>query len=177
MDGLNHFPMQMRSASRPGHAGGVLVVGLGNLLLGDDGVGVHAVRRLATIPQAPAFLTPLDGGTLGFRLMEAVAQSDAALFIDAAEFGLPPGSIRLLERNALDAYTRHGGRLSAHQAGLIDLLTLARMDGWVPEHVAVLGIRPHRIGWDEQLSEPVALALPSACRMAIDTARRWRSPH
>jgi hydrogenase maturation protease len=157
-------------------AGDVLVVGLGNLLLGDDGVGVHAVRRLAADPSAPAFLRPLDGGTLGFRLLDAVKRSDAALFIDAAELGQPPGTIRLLERDALDAYTRRGGRVSAHEAGLIDLLTLARMDGWKPTRMGVLGIQPRRIDWDARLSETLAGALPAACRMAIDTVRRWRGP-
>jgi hydrogenase maturation protease len=162
--------------SWPDHCqpGDVLVVGLGNILLADDGVGVHVVRRLATDPRAPAFLHPLDGGTLGFRLMEAVVRSEAALFIDAVQLGEPPGSIRLLERELLDAYTRRGGRVSAHEAGLVDLLTLARIDGWAPGHVAVLGVQPQRIDWDEQLSEPVTRALPDACRMAIDTAHRWR---
>jgi len=156
--------------------GDVLVVGLGNLLLGDDGVGVHAVRRLATDRSAPAFLRPLDGGTLGFRLLDVVKRSDAALFIDAAELGQPPGTIRLLEGDALRACAGHGGRFSAHEAGLIDLLTLARMDGWTPTHIAVLGIQPYRIDWDAQLSETVAGALPAACRMAIDTVQRWRCP-
>jgi len=170
MDAVAERPLQAQPASRRE----VLVVGLGNLLLGDDGVGVHAVRRLATDPSAPPFLRPLDGGTLGFRLLDAVRHADAALFIDAAELGQPPGTIRLLEGDALHARTRHGGRFSAHEAGLIDLLTLARMDGWLPTRMAVLGIQPRCIDWDAQLSETVAGALPAACRMAIDTVRRWR---
>jgi hydrogenase maturation protease len=177
MDGSAPPPNQIQSGPWRHRVGGVLVIGIGNTLLCDDGVGVHVVRRLATNPDTPAFLYPLDGGTIGFRLMANVARSDAALFIDAAELGRPPGTIRLLEGAALDAYTRRGGRVSAHEAGLVDLLTLARMDGWTPRHVAVLGIQPHRIDWDERLSELVARALPAACDMAIDTAHRWRFPH
>jgi len=170
MDAVAERPLQERRRS----GGDVLVVGLGNLLLGDDGVGVHAVRLLAADRSTPGFLRPLDGGTLGFRLLDAVRKSDAALFIDAAELGQPPGTIRLLEGDALRACTGHGGRFSAHEAGLIDLLMLARMDGWAPTHMAVLGIQPCRIDWDAQLSEMVSGALPAACRMAIHTVRRWR---
>jgi hydrogenase maturation protease len=180
MDRFAQVPIQMLSVSRTSNfddrGAGVLVVGLGNTLLSDDGVGIHVVRRLSSDPHAPTFLQALDGGTLGFRLMEAVAQSDAALFIDAAELGQPPGTIRLFEQEALDLYTRRGERVSAHEAGLVDLLTLARMDGWAPEHVAVLGIQPQRIDWGERLSEAVARALPDACHIAVDTVRRWRRP-
>jgi hydrogenase maturation protease len=174
MDELAGIPLHSLSMPSREDVRDVLVIGLGNVLLADDGVGVHIVHRLATDPHVPAFLRALDGGTLGFRLMEIVTQSDAVLFIDAAELGQPPGAIRLLERDALDAYTKRGGRMSAHEAGLVDLLTLARLDGWAPSHVAVLGIQPQRINWDENLSAPVASALPDACRMAIDTVGRWQ---
>ncbi len=147
----------------------VLVVGLGNTLLGDDGVGVHVARRLAR-----AGLDALDGGTLGFRLMDPMTRSDAVLFIDAAELREPPGTIRLLERAALGAHVRRGGRMSAHEAGLADLLTLAQLDGWNPACVALLAVQPLRIDWDAQLSAPVAGALPQACRMAIATILRWQ---
>jgi len=154
----------------------VLVLGLGNILLGDDGIGVHVVRRLAADPDAPAGLRPLDGGTLGFRLMETFARSNAILLVDAAELGEPAGSIRLLELDALDRHIRRGGRVSAHEAGLVDLLTLARLEGCAPAHLALLGVQPKRIDWDEALSLPVARALPAVCRLAIEKVRQWQQP-
>ncbi len=65
----------------------VLLLGLGNTLLADDGVGVHVVRQLAEDPERPAWLQPLDGGTLGFRLLDYLRQADAVLIVDAAELG------------------------------------------------------------------------------------------
>ena len=152
----------------------VLVIGLGNILLGDDGIGVHVIRRLATNPGIPPGLRPLDGGTLGFRLMDAFARWDAILLVDAAELGEPAGTIRLLERDALNRHVRRGGRVSAHEAGLVDLLTLAKLEGHAPSHLALLGVQPERIDWNETLSVPLARALPGACQMAIDTALQWR---
>ena len=153
----------------------VLVIGLGNTLLGDDGVGVHAVHRLAADPHAPYGFHTLDGGTLGFRLLDAVIRSDAVLFIDAADLQEPPGTIRLLQQEALGHYIRRAGRMSAHEAGLVDLLTLAQLDGWDPWRLALLAIQPQRIDWDDQLSEPVARALPAACHTAIATVLAWRA--
>jgi hydrogenase maturation protease len=160
---------------RPQSVREVLMVGLGNTLLADDGVGVHAARRLALDPQMPAGLQALDGGTLGFRLMDAIMRSDAVIFIDAAELSALPGTVRLLEQDSLSSYIRRGGRMSAHEAGLVDLLTLARLDGWDPAHLAVVAIQPHRVDWDEQLTDGVALAMPAICSMAISTALRWQA--
>jgi hydrogenase maturation protease len=152
----------------------VLVLGLGNILLGDDGVGVHVVRRLATEPALPPGLQPLDGGTMGFRLMDVFAKSDAILLVDAVQLGGRAGTIRLLETDELNRHVRRGGRVSAHEAGLVDLLTLARLEGCTPARVALLGIEPQSIDWDEALSPPVTDALPAACRLAIKTVLQWQ---
>ena len=167
-------PPRMTSVTTDPSDREVLVIGLGNILLGDDGIGVHVIRRLATNPDIPSGLRPLDGGTLGFRLMDAFARSDAILLVDAAELGEPAGTVRLLERDALNRHVRRGGRVSAHEAGLVDLLTLAKLEGHAPSHLALLGVQPERIDWNETLSVPLARALPVACQMAIDTVLQWR---
>jgi len=153
----------------------VLVLGLGNTLLADDGVGVHVIRQLAADPRLPRGLHPLDGGTLGFRLLGALTGADAVLLIDAANLGEPPGSIRLLDRDALDRHVSRGGPRSAHEAGLADLLALGRLDGWAPAHLALLGIQPHRVDWGDQLSPPVARSLAAACAASIRTVLAWQA--
>jgi hydrogenase maturation protease len=167
MDGAMAIPLEVRSRE-------VLVLGLGNILLGDDGVGVHLVRRLASHPDAPAGLQPVDGGTLGFRLMELFARSNAMLLVDAAQLNAPPGTIRLLDHKALERHVRRDGRLSAHEAGLAAMLTLAKLEGCVPARLALLGIQPKTIDWSDTLSHPVAQALNVACRAAIGTVREWQ---
>ena len=167
-------PPRISAHCQQQNTGQILVVGLGNTLLADDGVGVHVVRHLAIGPYAPAGLSLVDGGTLGFRLMDVVMRSDAVLFVDAAELSAPAGTIRLLEQDALTEHVRRGGRISAHEAGLVDLLTLARLDGWSPKKLAVLAIQPQRVDWDEQLSEPVARSLPRPAAPRSTTVSRWQ---
>jgi hydrogenase maturation protease len=174
MDNAATSALQTAMTARKESRRSVLVLGLGNILLGDDGIGIHVVRRLVTDPETPPGLHPLDGGTLGFRLMNAFASSDATLLIDAAQLGEPAGTLRLLELDALDRHIRRAGRVSAHEAGLVDLLMLARLEGCDPAYLALLGIQPQRIDWDETLSLPVSRALPDACRMAIDTVLQWQ---
>jgi len=166
------IPQQSR-ASKPS-ARQVLVLGLGNILLGDDGIGIHVVRRLIEGAYATPGLYAIDGGTLGFRLMEVFARSDAILLVDAAQLDQPAGTVRLLELDALDRHVRRAGRVSAHEAGLIDLLTLAKLEGCAPAHLALLGIQPQNIDWSEVLSPDVARALDPACRVAIDTVLQWQ---
>jgi hydrogenase maturation protease len=162
--------------SPPTHATrDVLVLGLGNTLLADDGVGVHVVRHLASNCDAPPGLRTLDGGTLGFRLMAAITEAQAVIVVDAAQLGERPGTVRLLARDALADHVGRGGRMSAHEAGLVDLLTLARLEGWAPTRLALIGIQPKVIDWGERLSPPVSRSLPLACRAVIRTARTWQA--
>jgi hydrogenase maturation protease len=152
----------------------VLVLGIGNTLLADDGVGVHVVRHLASDPDTPSCLRPLDGGTLGFRLMGTLTQSDSVILIDAAQLDAPAGTLRLLDGHMLADHVSRGGRMSAHEAGLVDLLALARLTGWIPTHLVLLGIQPHCIGWGSQLSKPLARVFPAACRMVVQTVLDWQ---
>jgi len=151
----------------------VTVLGLGNILLSDDGIGVHVARSLAMNPGSPQGLRALDGGTLGFRLMEALTQSDSVLIVDAALLGEKPGAIRLLERDELQRHVSRNGRMSAHEAGLSDMLTLARLEGWAPRHLALLAVQPETIDWGDALSEALARSVPTACRQATDKVLSW----
>jgi hydrogenase maturation protease len=153
----------------------VLVLGLGNTLLADDGVGVHVARQLAADPARPPWLQPLDGGTLGFRLLDLLRQTDALLIVDAAQLGAAAGTIRLFDRAELDQHVSRSGRISAHEAGLADLLTLAKLAGLAPKYLALLGIQPQTVDWGETLSPPVASAAFAARQLAISTGLGWLS--
>jgi hydrogenase maturation protease len=153
----------------------VTVLGLGNILLSDDGVGVHVARSLAMNPGSPSRLRALDGGTLGFRLMEALIQLDSVLIVDAAMLGERPGAMRLLDERELHENISRSGRMSAHEAGLADMLTLARIEGWAPRNLALLGVQPQRLEWGLQLSEQVAQSVPAVCRAAVETVLTWQA--
>jgi hydrogenase maturation protease len=97
------------------------------------------------------------------------------LIVDAALLGEPPGAMRLLGSRELHEHVGRGERLSAHEAGLADLLTMARLEGWEPSNLALLGVQPERIDWGDTLSEPVARSVPSVCRAVIQTALSWQA--
>jgi hydrogenase maturation protease len=149
------------------------VLGFGNVLLSDDGAGVRLVEllRLQLGADTAQFI---DGGTLSFSLLSYVEATDAMLVIDAADLNSAPGTIDLLEGEAMDEFLRSSRRRTVHEVGLIDLLDMARLQGCLPDRRALLCIQPGRIDWCEALSSPVAEALPGAARLAGATLQRWQ---
>jgi hydrogenase maturation protease len=105
-----------------------LVLGVGNYLLGDEGVGVHAVRALEAggIPEG---VTALDGGTGGFHLLSLFQEYDPIILIDATMDGAPAGTVSLLKPRFASDFPR---TLSAHDIGLRDLLESAALLGPLP---------------------------------------------
>jgi hydrogenase maturation protease len=151
-----------------------LVLGFGNTLLGDDGAGVHLMTRLSRDlePHAAHFI---DGGTMSFSLLPYVEMADSILFVDAAKFDRPPGTVLLLEGSAMDAFLKTTRRRSVHEVGLIDLLDMARLHGCLPSRRALLCVQPQCIDWSETLSAPVAAALPEAVAQARAALQRWKT--
>ena len=150
-----------------------LVLGIGNNLLTDEGVGVHAVRYLvANHPDEPGLIY-LDGGTLSFTLAEPIAEHDNLIVVDAARLGQPAGTVQCLEGEAMDLYLT-GNRSSVHEVGLIDLFDIARLSDTFPERRALIGVEPAELGWGEHLSPAVAPSLHRVAALVLDLARRWR---
>lgn len=152
----------------------VLVLGLGNPKLADDGIGVHVVRHLARDPEIPAGLKPMDAGAFGFRLLSKLTKAQAVLMVDAAELGAPAGSTRLLEREALALHISRGGRIGAHESGLVGLLTLARSEGYQPKRLALLAVQPQIMEWGEDMSQAVSESLPLVCAQVVRTVLAWQ---
>ena len=122
---------------------GVLVLGLGNVLLGDDGLGAAAVARMERSYRIPAGVSLEDGGTLGLSLLGMLAESDRVILVDAVRTGSPPGTlVRIDGEDVMDAVRE---RLSPHQVGVADLLDAARLIGLYPSTVTLLGLVPEFI--------------------------------
>lgn len=135
--------------------GKILVLGIGNPLFGDDGVGPRVVQNLARRTRRPG-LDFLDGGTAGPHLLGYLEGYSHLVVVDALDAGLAPGTICRLTPGEISS---RGGKLSFHQTGLDDLLALARLAGRLPETV-ILGIQIERLGWGTDLSPAVAVRLP-----------------
>lgn len=122
---------------------GVLVLGLGNVLLGDDGLGAAAVACIERDYIVPLGVRLEDGGTLGLSLLGLVADSDRVILVDAVRTDDPPGTlVRLDGANVVDAVR---DRLSPHQVGVADLLDAARLIDSYPTAVTLLGLVPDSI--------------------------------
>ncbi len=151
-----------------------LVLGFGNVLLSDDGAGVQVVTRLRRELGAEV-ANLLDAGTLSFSLLPYIEAADALLVIDAADIKRAPGTVELYEGPAMDAFLLSTRRRSVHEVGIIDLLDMARLRDCLPPRRALLCIQPSRIDWSEELSAPVAAALPEAARRAAALLLRWQN--
>lgn len=149
-----------------------LILGIGNNLLGDEGIGIHVVRHLSEQHPDPPGITFLDGGTLSFTLAEPIAEHDNLIVVDAARFGQPAGTVRCFEGNQMDRYLT-GNRQSVHEVGLMDLLDISRLSGTFPTHRALIGVEPAMLDWAEYPSPQVAPTIEPVARMALELARRW----
>lgn len=151
-----------------------LVLGIGNILLGDEGAGVHAVQYFERNHHRPA-VRIMDGGTLGFTLAAAVEDCEALIVFDAAEMKAQPGSVRLFEGAAMDEFLGGNRKRSVHEVGLIDLMAIATLAGRLPEHRALVAIQPESMDWSESPTDRVARAIPAACGRALELIDRWRA--
>lgn len=134
------------------------MLGLGNLICSDDGVGVLAAQHLQAQRAAlPPGVTVLDGGTLGLSLLPYVEDADVLLLLDAVRAEKSAGQlVRLTGEQVITAVRE---RLSAHQLGVAELLSAARLQGRYPRRVTLLGLVPAHVGLGTELSAPVAAGL------------------
>jgi len=152
-----------------------LVLGLGNLLLGDEGAGVHAVRRLAAEHPTLPDLEFVDAGTLSFALATLLDDVDQLIVLDAAEMHEPPGTVRLFLDEETDPFFHVQRRGTAHEVRLIDLLAMSRLTGRPPRRRALIGIQPQSFALSTAPTAEVAQAIPRACAMVTDLIERWRA--
>lgn len=117
----------------------ILVLGLGNVLLQDEGAGVRVIERLQAGFTFPEDVTVLDGGTLGLDLLHLLEGSRRAVIVDAVKAGKPAGTLVRLRNDEIPAFL--GLKLSPHQVGLADILGLARLRGRLPDEVILWGVQ------------------------------------
>ena len=143
-----------------------LVAGLGNPLMGDEGVGVLLVQRLEAEAPDPAGVEFLDAGTGGVALVHAMAGRRRAIFIDCARMGEPPGTMRRFSDEQVRSRKDMPG-LSLHEADLMDIIDLARRLGQCPDEVLIFGIEPASVEEREGLSPELQKRLPSYVRRLL----------
>jgi hydrogenase maturation protease len=145
-----------------------VVLGLGNTLHSDDGVGPRAIERLKTDTRVPDDVTLIEGGTLGLELLTYVWDCPYLLVLDAADFGQTPGT--LVRMSGEDLHTLPG-KGSVHQLGVADLLVALRVLARRQPTVVLLGVQPATTDWGTELSAPVQAAMDSLLEAAITELR------
>ena len=121
----------------------ILVIGMGNVLMQDEGIGVRAVEELESRYIIPDRVTVIDGGTTGMELFEPIRNCQQLVVADAINTGAPYGTIVRIANQEIPAFFQT--KLSNHQLGLSDLLALLQLKAEVPEHVAIIGMVPHSL--------------------------------
>ena len=147
----------------------VTVLGVGNPIMGDDGVGLVLLAQLREArPDADADY--VDGGTGGMDLLPVVQDADRLLILDAVA-GDAPGSV--VRRDGDQIPRMLSAKLSPHQVGLLDVFAAARLLQREPAEVVVIGVVPESVDLRVGLSDRVATAVPEATRMACDILDAW----
>jgi hydrogenase maturation protease len=132
----------------------ILVLGVGNLLLQDEGAGVRALEEFANRYDTPAGVELLDGGTSGIELLHYFQGRDRLIILDVVKCGNPPGTVVRLEGEEVPAIFM--SKISPHQLGISDLLAVCRLLGKMPAEVVLLGIEPKIMGTGFALSDEVS---------------------
>lgn len=151
----------------------MLVLGIGNTLLSDDGVGVHVLHALRRCQGTADDVEYVDGGTLGLALAPMVVRRRSLLVLDAARFDADPGAVAVFCGGEMDHFLASRRKPSAHEVGLTDLMGALQLEGVLPPRRALIAIQPHTIDWGEGLSAPVAAAVGTACRLAETLISDW----
>jgi hydrogenase maturation protease len=150
----------------------VLVLGIGNVLWADEGFGVRAVETLHQRYRMPAHVSVVDGGTQGLYLLDHVCAADHVLVLDAIDYKLPPGTLRVF-RDA-DVPVWADTVMSLHQASFMELLSLARLRGRFPAKITLIGVQPGELDdLGGSLTPPVRARLDEAVALAVAELDSW----
>jgi hydrogenase maturation protease len=147
----------------------LVILGLGNILLEDDGIGSAAIAELGARYAPPDGVSVLDGGTLGLSLLPYLEDAGAAILVDAIRTDDPPGAFVRLDGD--DVGPAVATRLSPHQVGVADLLDGARWLDRYPRRVVLLGLVPASMELAVGLSPQIAPALSGLVDRIVDEAR------
>ena len=137
-----------------------MVLGLGNLLLGDEGFGIHVVRRLREV-ELPGNVRVVEGGVGGFNLLGYLDGVKRLLVVDVMMMESPPGKLHLLKKKLEEPGKRI---LSFHQVGILELIKIWELLGHEPE-VVLLVTRPEKMEWSLELSPPLHSAVNEASEL------------
>jgi hydrogenase maturation protease len=148
-----------------------VVIGLGNPLMADDGLGLAALERLRDGWNLPPDVELVDGGTWGMNLLPTIEDAARVLLIDAIHRQDAPGTPQRLSHDELPRYL--ATKISPHQVDLHDVLALAELRGTLPADTVAIGLQPERVEMIAELSPVVAQGIDLLVAMAVAELAAW----
>jgi len=148
----------------------VVVLGVGNLIMGDEGVGVRCVQALEAEGGLPEHVRLVDGGTATHAILDEVEDLEHLVIVDAVAGTRPPGTI--VEYIGDQVPSAFSNRMSPHQYGINDMLAYLALLGRSPKQVTLLGVQPEKVELGMELSPTVAGILPALCQQVRATVAR-----
>jgi len=158
--------MSMSESARP-----TVVIGLGNPLMADDGLGLAAVARLQETWQLPESVEVVDGGTWGMNLLPVIEDAGRVLLVDAIATGAAPGTLHALERDRIPRYL--ATKISPHQVDLRDVLALAELRGTLPAQTVAIGLEPAVVELSNSLTDTLRVRLDDLVAEIVAQLGRW----
>lgn len=149
----------------------VLVLGLGNILLRDEGIGVRVVEQLQK-QSLPSNIDVIDGGTASLDVLLLAQNIDKLVIIDALKAGNKPGSIYKAsfdasQRKEIENAFEHDCKISLHQMGLIDALAAAEKTNCAPKEIVIIGVEPQEIDYGLELTDEVKKKIPEIVSIVL----------
>ena len=154
-----------------GKSASILVLGVGNLVMTDDGVGVIVVQRLQREYQLPAEVDVMDGGTLGLDILPRLENIERLIVVDALETGKAPGTCVRLANNEIPLALET--KLSPHQMGLKDLLSVSLLIGHAPQEMVLIGVQPDCIEMGTELTPVVEEQVDVMLAAVLRELKAW----
>lgn len=143
----------------------IIILGVGNLLLSDEGIGVHVANELSKMDLPPE-VSVVEGGTDGFRLLNIITEADRLIVIDAVRGGEEPGSIYRFDINEIKNVPT-GFKTSVHQVGILEVINLSELIGKTP-HATVIGVEPKSLEMSMELSPEVKAKVPRVIELVMN---------
>ncbi len=152
----------------------VTIMGLGNILLMDEGVGVNAVKAFQERYSVPNYVEIVDGGAAGLDLLPFIEGREKLLMVDAVDFGREPGYIGILENEAIPA--KFSTKASLHHLGLMDVLSIVKLSNASPKEICLIGIQPKSMELGLDMSPEMWDKINTLVERMVSKLHEWNVP-
>ncbi|MFH1076775.1 MAG: HyaD/HybD family hydrogenase maturation endopeptidase [Pseudomonadota bacterium] len=149
----------------------VSLIGMGNILMKDEGVGVHALNAFSNRYSVPDNVDVVDAGTIGLELIPYIERRDKVLMVDCVQFEKEPGYIGVIMDENIPA--RLSVKASIHHLGLMDVLSLIKLRDTMPKTLCLIGVQPKAVELGLEMTSDILARMDDVVKLIVDKLRAW----